>query len=97
MLTHQPDFLTRHVLGTGRADPLGRGIRNAHAHGSKAGRQASPGSLAPTDLSPLRAFEHEVRSYGFDLRHMVDKLAMPGEQMSLGLVDRSAVRIDFPL
>jgi len=93
MLTHQPGFLTRHVLGTGRADPLGRGIGNAHAHGSKAGRQASPGSLAPTDLSPLRAFEHEVRNYGY----MVDKLAMPGERMSLGLVDRSAVRIDFPL
>jgi len=27
----------------------------------------------------------------------VDKLAMFGEQISLGLVDRSAVRIDFPL
>ena len=29
-----------------------------------------PGSLAPTDLSPLRAFEYCVRGHGFDVRHM---------------------------
>ena len=63
MLTHQPDFFTWHVLGPGRADPLRRTISNAHAHGRKAGRQPSLGSLAPTDLPPLRAFEHRVRGH----------------------------------
>lgn len=46
MLAHQPSFLTRHVLGPGRADPLGRSIGNAHSHGRKAGRQPSLGALA---------------------------------------------------
>lgn len=72
MLTHQPCFLTRHVLGPGRADPLRRTIGNVHANGRKAGRQPSLGSLAPTDLPPLRTFEHRVRGQAFDFRHMPD-------------------------
>ncbi len=60
ILTHQPGFLSRHVLGTGRTDSLGRAISNAYPHGGKAGCQTPLCSLAPTELPPLRAFEHRL-------------------------------------
>lgn len=55
-LAHQPGFLPRHVLGSGRADPLGRSVGNAHSHRGEARSQVSLCALAPTDLTPLRVF-----------------------------------------
>jgi len=40
MLAHQPGFLSWHVLGSGRADPLRRSVGNAHSHRGEARGQA---------------------------------------------------------
>lgn len=91
MLTHQPGLLAQHVLSPGRADPLRRTIGNAHAHGRQADRQPSLGSLAPTDLPPLRAFEHRVFGHGFDVRHMPHPWATAAcdreDQLHVGRID----------
>jgi hypothetical protein len=91
MLTHQPGLLTRHVLSPGRADPLRRTISNAHAHSRKAGYQPSLGSPAPTDLSPLRTFEHRVRGHGFGIRHVPHPWASAScdweDQLHIGRID----------
>ena len=70
MLPHKPGFFARHMLGPGRADPLGLAIRDAYAYGCEPSRQASLRSLTPTDLPPLRPFEHGVCRHGCDIRNV---------------------------
>jgi hypothetical protein len=41
MLTHQPDFLARHVLGACGTYTLRGTVGDTHAHGSKARHQAT--------------------------------------------------------
>lgn len=67
MLAHQSGFFPRHVPGSGGADPLGSSVGDAHAHRGKACAQTSLHSLAPTDLTPLRVFEHGVCGPGLDV------------------------------
>lgn len=72
LLANQPSFLSRHVLGSSGADPLGSSVGDAHAHNSKACAQASLRSLAPTDLTPLHVFKHGVCSARLGVWHVLN-------------------------
>lgn len=70
MLPHRPSFLSRHVLGSGGADPLGSYVGDAYTRGNKACAEAFHRSLQFTNLRLIRVFEYGVCGPVLDVRHV---------------------------